>query len=257
MDLFVVEHLYKSYRMGGRQVEVLRDVNTAVRAGEFVALLGKSGSGKSTFLHLLGTLDRPTSGKIFFKDLDLTKMVAKHLSEFRNEHLGFVFQFHHLLPEFSALENVLMPAWIRGKADVRRANDLLARLGLGDRAHHKPAQLSGGEQQRVAVARAMMNRPAAILADEPTGNLDDQTSAPLIEVLRRLNREEGVTFVIATHDADLSKSADRVVRLFDSQVHESRPIQPEGTPTDPHQCAAEVRSEPPEWTPKQPQPETA
>jgi lipoprotein-releasing system ATP-binding protein len=226
VNLFVIEHVYKSYAMGDQQVPVLRDLSTAVRAGEFVALLGKSGSGKSTLLHLLGTLDRPTSGKIFFRNQDLTRMGARQLSEFRNKNLGFVFQFHHLLPEFTALENVLMPAWIgrsvQGRADRTRALELLERLELGHRVTHKPAQLSGGEQQRVAIARALMNRPAAILADEPTGNLDDQTSRPLVKLLRDLNRAEGISFVIATHDGDLAESADRLVRLFDGQVHDER-----------------------------------
>jgi lipoprotein-releasing system ATP-binding protein len=210
--------------MAGRRVEVLRDASATFDAGELVALLGKSGSGKSTFLHLVGTLDRPTSGKIFFGNRDLTAMTSKQLSEFRNRHLGFVFQFHHLLPEFSAVENVMMPAWIGNKstgADERkRAVGLLERLELGHRVEHKPAQLSGGEQQRVAIARAMMNRPALILADEPTGNLDEQTSRPMLELIRELNRTEEVGFVIATHDAELAERADRVLRLYEGQLHE-------------------------------------
>ena len=151
-------------------------------------------------------------------------MTSKQLSEFRNRHLGFVFQFHHLLPEFSAVENVMMPAWIgnrsAGAAERKRAVGLLERLELGHRVEHKPAQLSGGEQQRVAIARAMMNRPALILADEPTGNLDEQTSRPMLELIRELNRTEEVGFVIATHDAELAERADRVLRLYEGQLHE-------------------------------------
>jgi lipoprotein-releasing system ATP-binding protein len=226
VDLFKVEHLSKRYRMGERWVDVLRDIDASVGEGEMVALLGKSGSGKSTFLHLLGALDHPTSGKILFRGQDLTGLSSKQLSSFRNKNLGFVFQFHHLLPEFSALENVLMPTWIarstRKAEDRARAGELLERLELSHRLDHKPSQLSGGEQQRVAIARALMNRPAAILADEPTGNLDDQTSGPLLELIRDLNRSEGLSFVIATHDAELAASAGRVVRLFDGTLHEER-----------------------------------
>ncbi len=219
---FVLEHVYKSYAMGSGRVEVLKDLNATIPAGEIIALLGRSGSGKSTLLHLLGALDRPTSGKVFFGNEDLSTLHRKELASFRNSNVGFVFQFHHLLPEFNALENVLMPQWIQGgkdgKENVRRATRLLERLGLGARQTHLPAELSGGEQQRVAIARALMNRPKVLLADEPTGNLDEQTSEPLMELLRELNREEGVTLIIATHDKDLTSMANVVLYLRDGKA---------------------------------------
>jgi lipoprotein-releasing system ATP-binding protein len=197
-------------------VEVFADLNVAVRKGELLALTGPSGCGKSTLLHLLGTLDRPTSGQIFIEGVDVATMNDKALSDFRNKRIGFIFQFHHLLPEFTALENVAMPALISGKSfkDVEeRAKMLLSEVGLSSRIFHRPAALSGGESQRVAVARAFLMSPALVLADEPTGNLDIKNSELLFELITSLSRKLDQTFVIATHNLELAARADRVLHL--------------------------------------------
>jgi lipoprotein-releasing system ATP-binding protein len=209
--------LQKSYEsVSGQPLAVLQGVDLAVEAGTMIAIVGESGTGKSTLLHLLGALDRPDAGSVRFRGEEVFVRGDRDLARFRNESIGFVFQFHHLLPEFTAVENVAMPALIAqrplGEARVR-ASALLDLLGLGDRADHRPTQLSGGEQQRVAVARALMNEPALVLADEPTGNLDVRTGEQLQDELLRLSREMGQTFVIVTHNPAFARRADRVYAL--------------------------------------------
>ncbi len=215
--LLVAESLTKSYPIGsGDKLVVLKDVDFELSPGEIVAVVGESGSGKSTLLHLLGALDRPDSGTVVFKGVDIFKKSDDELAEFRNRSIGLVFQFHHLLPEFSALENVAMPALIQQRklADVQtRARELLVMLGLEGRLEHRPSMLSGGEQQRVAFARALMNNPDVILADEPTGNLDSDTADVLQDEMIRLARETGRAFVIVTHSPGLASHADRILRL--------------------------------------------
>jgi lipoprotein-releasing system ATP-binding protein len=203
------------------QLEVLKNVNIEIRQGEIVAIVGKSGAGKSTLLHILGTLDRPNKGEVYLNDKLVSSLTDAQLSSFRNNHIGFVFQFHHLLPEFTALENVMMPALIKKntkKESERRAKELLEYLGLAERLTHKPSQLSGGEQQRVAVARALMNKPLVIFADEPSGNLDTQTSKELHELFYQLNKEFKQTFVIVTHNVELAAMAHRSIEMKDGSV---------------------------------------
>lgn len=211
----------KSFPMGGQQVTALRGVSFDIGRGEFLAIVGASGAGKSTLLQILGTLDQPTSGNVLFDGRDVFGLPEDEQAEFRNKQIGFVFQFHHLLPEFTALENVCLPALIqnRPRADIEaEAASLLTDVGLEHRVQHKPGELSGGEQQRVAVARALMQRPALVLADEPTGNLDTHTGEALFALLRKLNRERGTTFVIVTHNDKLSSQADRIVRMEDGTI---------------------------------------
>jgi lipoprotein-releasing system ATP-binding protein len=191
-----------------------------------LAIVGASGVGKSTFLHILGGLDRPSSGKVFYGEVDVFSLAAADLARFRNERVGFIFQFHHLLPEFSAIENVMMPALIR-RADEKDAYEAAANIlndvGLGSRLHHRPGELSGGEQQRVAVARALVLKPDVVLADEPTGNLDTHTGESIHDLLLSINKQRGVTFVIVTHNDKLAIRADRVLRMADgklSQAHD-------------------------------------
>ncbi|MGZ8422172.1 MAG: ABC transporter ATP-binding protein, partial [Nitrospira sp.] len=189
--------------------------------GELIAIMGASGAGKSTLLQILGTLDRPTKGTVSFEGQDLFQLTEQQQAEFRNKRVGFVFQFHHLLPEFTALENACLPAMIqkRDLADVAgEATKLLREVGLGERLHHKPGELSGGEQQRVSVARALMQQPDLVLADEPTGNLDTHTGDALFALLRQLNRSRGTTFVIVTHNDKLSAHADRIVSMQDGMI---------------------------------------
>lgn len=208
---------------GGKIIEVLKGIDLTIHSGEMLAIEGASGAGKSTLLHILGTLDRPTGGKVFFQGEDLFSRTNAELAELRNRHVGFVFQFHHLLPEFSALENTMMPGLIQGlsaRKAGKEAETILAQLGLGDRLHHKPGQLSGGEQQRVAVARALMVQPKIILADEPTGNLDTQTGEEVHHLLERINREQGITIVIVTHNPMLAARMNRRVRLADGWLQE-------------------------------------
>lgn len=211
----------KSYpsKGGSGHLRVLDRITVELTQGETVAVTGPSGSGKSTLLHILGGLDRPDSGTILYKGEDLSKRTPDALAQWRNTEVGFVFQFHYLLPEFTALENVMMPALIhRGSASDprRRALDLLARVGLSDRAEHRPSELSGGEQQRVAVARALMNRPSLLLADEPTGNLDEANTIQLMELLAQIRADEGMTLVMVTHDQQLTAYCNRVITLSKS-----------------------------------------
>ncbi len=211
---------------GGGRLEVLKGLSFQVRAGEIVAVIGESGTGKSTLLHLLGALDRPTEGTVYFRGEDLFEKSDEELAAFRGREIGFVFQFHHLLPEFTALENVAMPALIQHRrlSEVKdRARELLGVLGLAERADHRPSELSGGEKQRVAMARALMNEPALVLADEPTGNLDTRTAETLHEEILRLSRTLNQTFVLATHNPALAALADRVLRLEEGHLTEVDP----------------------------------
>ena len=219
--MITVTDLYKSFPMGGQTLTVLKGVNLQIQRGELIAIVGASGAGKSTLLHIIGTLDRPTTGTVHFDAQDMFQMSEGEQADFRNRRIGFVFQFHHLLPEFTALENVCMPALIQRQHPVDiepEAIALLQEVGLEARLHHKPGELSGGEQQRVAVARALLQKPDLVLADEPTGNLDTHTSEALFAMMRELNKARGTTFVIVTHNDKLSAQADRIVHMQDGQI---------------------------------------
>jgi len=202
-------------------LQVVKGVDVDLQAGEIVSIVGASGAGKSTLLHILGTLDRPDSGSLEINNENVDKLSSKALAAFRNKHIGFIFQFHHLLPEFSALENVCIPGWI-GKRNrqttEKRAKELLEILGLSDRLDHKPSALSGGEQQRVAVARALINNPSVVMADEPTGNLDSHNANELHQLFIRLRDEFKQTFLIVTHNDELSKMGDRILHMKDGKI---------------------------------------
>jgi lipoprotein-releasing system ATP-binding protein len=205
-------------------VEVLKGVDIAIQKGEIISIVGSSGAGKSTLLHILGTLDKPDIGEVFLNNTNVTSLSGKKLAQFRNKHIGFVFQFHHLLPEFSALENVCIPGWIAGtkKSAVKeRATQLLNLLGLKDRIEHKPNSLSGGEQQRVAVARALINNPDVVFADEPTGNLDSANAKELHNLFFDLRKDFDQTFLIVTHNEDLAQLSDRIVNMKDGIIIDS------------------------------------
>ena len=209
-------NLTKSYWLSGHPIEVLRGVDVIIQPGELVSLTGPSGAGKSTLLHVLGTLDTPTGGTVIMDGVDVWKQSTGAIARFRNERIGFVFQFHHLLPEFTALENVTMPGRVgrRPAADVdKRARELLAEVGLAGRLDHRPGELSGGEQQRVALARALVNDPKVLLADEPTGNLDEKTGQGIHEIIERLNRDRGITAIIVTHNPRLAERMPRRLHL--------------------------------------------
>jgi lipoprotein-releasing system ATP-binding protein len=211
-----VEGLTKTFWKGGVELNVLRDLNLELQAGERVAVVGQSGSGKSTFLHVLGTLDHPTSGQIWFGDRRVFSRSGAELDALRNREIGFVFQFHHLLPDQDALHNVMLPALIGGDSMSvarTRATELLTRVGLEARLSHKPGELSGGEQQRVAIARALVRRPSLVLADEPTGNLDPDTAESIFEMLVEMNAAEGTTLVVVTHSTALAKRFPRCLHL--------------------------------------------
>ncbi|HNR30069.1 MAG TPA: ABC transporter ATP-binding protein [Candidatus Hydrogenedentes bacterium] len=221
-NVLACKDVVKTFRDGARELRILCGVDLEVREGESLAISGPSGVGKSTLLHILGTLDRPTSGDVFFRGASLARMSRSAVNRIRNEDIGFVFQFYHLLPEFTALENVMMPALCKGAARGvchDRAAELLGKVGLADRVSHKPGKLSGGEQQRVAIARALYNRPSVVLGDEPTGNLDEHTGAGIIELLLDLNRSEGVTLVFVTHDEALARRAHRWVHLHEGRAY--------------------------------------
>jgi lipoprotein-releasing system ATP-binding protein len=221
MSFLEVADLRKSYPVRDEPLVVLRDLDLSVKSGEMVAIMGASGVGKSTLMHVIGGLDRMDSGRVTVGDSELSSLPEADLVAFRNRHVGFVFQFHHLLPEFSALENVEMPlriASLPAAEATRRASDLLDQVGLIDRMSHRPGMLSGGEQQRVAVARALVMRPLLLLADEPTGDLDEKTAESLHLLIADMHRRHGLTSVIATHNPRLAESCDRVLRLQDGRL---------------------------------------
>ena len=215
-----IENLTKHYRQGQATVRALDGVSLTLGDGEFVSVVGRSGSGKTTLLDSVGLLVRPTSGRVVIDGVDTAAVKDGQKARLRSEKIGFVFQEYNLLPAFDALENVMLPLRYaaRPRGDRAWAERLLREVGLGDRIHHRPDQLSGGEQQRVAIARSLVNRPSVVLGDEPTGAVDSETSAQLVAVMRAMNREHGVTFVIVTHDLDLAGRTDRMIRLLDGRV---------------------------------------
>lgn len=230
-DVLRVEKLNRIYGEGDAQNHVLKDISFNLKAGEFTALIGQSGSGKSTLLNLIGLLEQPSSGEIYLTEQQISKLHEQQRTKLRNHALGFVFQFHHLLSAFTAIENVMMPLKIRGIADSKlkaRAQELLAKVGLEKYAHRYPTQLSGGQQQRVAIVRALMAQPALVLADEPTGNLDSQTADSIFNLLRQINQEDGTAFLIVTHDVHLAGRCDRQLTLKDgaliSDTYKSRQL---------------------------------
>ncbi|HXC62203.1 MAG TPA: ABC transporter ATP-binding protein [Nitrospiria bacterium] len=218
--MITVSDLHKNFETP-QLLHILQGINLEIAKGELLCIVGASGVGKSTFLHLLGGLDRPTLGKILYEGQNIAQLNENQLAEFRNKKIGFVFQFHHLLPEFTALENAMMPALIRGtpyQNAAERAKGILREVGLSQRFDHKPGELSGGEQQRVAVARALCLEPQVVLADEPTGNLDTHTGDEIFALLKDLNKRKGLTLVIVTHNEKLSAQADRIVRMVDGRI---------------------------------------
>lgn len=226
--LVVAKNIEKTYRKGPVAVPVLKGVDMSIAKGELVSIIGQSGSGKSTLLHLLGTLDRPDSGEIHFEGNRIDNLAAAGRDVLRNRYIGLIFQFYHLLPELSAIENVLAPVmirhsvlgyWAKRREYRERAKDLLDTVGLGHRLNHKPRELSGGEMQRTAIARALIADPKLLLADEPTGNLDRETGEGILEVLRRLNAERGLSIIMVTHDPAIAAGADRTVHLVEGRVH--------------------------------------
>ena len=220
-DLLQVQDLCKAYTNNGTVTEVLNKVNVTIRTGDMLAIIGPSGAGKSTLLHILGTLDHPTGGHVLYRETDIFSRTPQELARFRNKRIGFIFQFHHLLPEFTAYENTCMPGIIAG-GDGRqyreKARDLLERIGLGNRMHHKPGELSGGEQQRVAVARALIMNPELVLADEPTGNLDSHTGGEVFDLLLELNAQMRTTLIIVTHNEEFARRMPRCITLRDGAV---------------------------------------
>lgn len=220
------QKLVKQYNEQGDTklaTQVLKGINLTIKAGEQVAILGQSGSGKSTLLHLLGMLDDPSEGKLFIDGVDVTELDETQRADFRNQHMGFIYQFHHLLMEFSAVENVAMPLLIAGvkpKEANKKAKELLQQVGLSHRLNHRPAQLSGGERQRVAIARALVNSPKLVMADEPTGNLDKQNAQAVFDLFRTLNQQHGTSLIVVTHDVELANQFQRVIRLDDGIVVE-------------------------------------
>ncbi|MFC2171976.1 ABC transporter ATP-binding protein [Acidobacteriota bacterium] len=220
---FTIRGVSKGFRSGSERVEVLRDIDLAVPKGELLGIMGPSGVGKSTLLHILGGLERPDSGLVLYDDRDIFALGASEIDAFRNRHVGFVFQFHYLLPEFTAQENVMMPCLIQGMDSTqtkKRSRELLEAVGLVDRASHRPGELSGGEQQRVAVARALANNPPVLLADEPTGNLDSQTGGMIFDMFLDLHRERELTTIVVTHNEGLALRCHRVLRLERGMIAE-------------------------------------
>ena len=223
MPLIELKDIYKTYNLGEVDVPVLKGISLSIERGEMVALMGTSGSGKSTLMNILGCLDRPTSGEYWLDGQEISHLSADERAMVRNRQIGFVFQSFNLLPRTTALDNVIMPlAYTAGELSDReacqRATELLERMGLGDRLHHEPSQLSGGQQQRVAIARSLVNRPPLLFADEPTGNLDSHTSKDMLEMFQKINREENITIILVTHDAEVANHAQRVIRISDGQI---------------------------------------
>jgi len=217
--LIEVMDLKKSYQVTKtNKLEVLKGISLKINKEAIVSVIGKSGAGKSTLLHILGTLDKPDSGKVLFEGKDVFDQKEKQISEFRSRQIGFIFQFHHLLPEFTAIENVMIASMISGQPDKVKAEELLTEVGLKDRINHKPSELSGGEAQRVAIARALINSPKLILADEPTGNLDTENAASIIDLIFSLREKYKQTFVIVTHNEEFAKNCDTIVSLKDGKV---------------------------------------
>lgn len=219
--LLQAKNIYKAFVMGTQTVEVLKGINLDIYRGEMLAMVGASGAGKSTFLHIMGTLDQPTQGSILYDGQDIFALPEEALAVFRNRRLGFVFQFHHLLPEFTALENTYLPVLMQKRPQrqaIDEATTLLTEVGLAHRLHHKPGELSGGEQQRVAVARALIQSPDIVFADEPTGNLDTKTGEVLFELLQGLNQKRHTAFVIVTHNEHLSDRVDRLIHMQDGKI---------------------------------------
>ena len=215
--MLTTKNLTKNYG----ELQILKGVNLEVNKGEIVSIVGASGAGKSTLLQIIGTLDHPNSGQVLIDNVDIFSLNAKKMAEFRNQKIGFIFQFHHLLPEFSALENIMMPALINKqskKEAEKKASFFLDYLQISHRANHKPNEMSGGEQQRVAIARALINEPAIILADEPTGNLDSQNSEAIFQLINNLRKELNQTFVIVTHNDDLALQCDRILKMVDGKI---------------------------------------
>lgn len=221
MTTLVATNLSKQYPTRGEPLRILHDLDLELTAGENVAIVGPSGSGKSTLLHILGTLDTPSSGSVLFDGENPFTMAEQTLADFRNKNIGFIFQEHHLLPQLSVFENVLVPTLASGKptsADIERAEDLIERVGLTDRSHHRPAELSGGERERVAVARALINKPMLLLADEPTGNLDHENAQQIGELLLDIQRQEQMILVVVTHSQELSQKLDQQLELSSGQL---------------------------------------
>jgi len=217
--LLDIKDIKKSYKISKeKNLEVLKGINLQINREEIVAIVGQSGAGKSTLLHLIGTLDNPDSGKIFFDATDVYAMKEKELSKFRNSKIGFIFQFHHLLPEFTAIENVMLSSMIAGKEDKEKALQLLKEVGVEDRKNHRPNELSGGEAQRIAIARALINSPDLILADEPTGNLDSHNADAVMSLIFNLRDKFKQTFIIVTHNEEFAKRCDRVIRMDDGVI---------------------------------------
>jgi lipoprotein-releasing system ATP-binding protein len=222
--LLTVKNLDRSYEIGGHRIEVLKGLELSVFKQNTIAVVGASGVGKSTLLHILGTLDHPTRGEVLFEGRNIFQLSPSELARFRNRQVGFVFQFHHLLPEFNALENTMMPVLIDGggKVEARtRAEEILTRVGLQDRLTHRIGELSGGEQQRVAIARALVQAPKLVLADEPTGNLDRKTGEQILKLFMDLNREQGITLIMVTHNLELAGQFQRVIEIRDGRVREA------------------------------------
>ncbi|GFD89023.1 lipoprotein-releasing system ATP-binding protein LolD [Tenacibaculum sp. KUL152] len=227
-DVLLCRNIHKTYNEGSTATPVLHDVSLSIKAGEHVAILGSSGSGKSTLLHILGGLDKPTRGEVEFKGHKLHTLSPNTLAKLRNDEMGFIYQFHHLLGEFSALENVAMPLRIRGlsaKAAQEKAQVLLNEVGLSHRQAHLPSAMSGGERQRVAIARALVTEPSVVLADEPTGNLDDSTGEQIYQLLTSLSEKKKTAFVVVTHDIALASKMDRVLKIKDGQLVSNQPAQ--------------------------------